>query len=155
MDRHQVAAWVAAYERAWRRPGTEALAEIFTPDATYLLGPYEEPVVGLPAIERMWEDGRDGPDEVFAMTSETTAVDGNTAVVRVEVRYGEPVQQEYRDLWVMRFADDGRCEWFEEWPFWPGKPYTARTPATERGYVVSGRRRLGSGTAPRRYRPRS
>jgi hypothetical protein len=40
-------------------------------------------------------------------------------VVRIEVRYGRPVRQEYRDLWVLRLDDDGRCSWFEEWPFWP------------------------------------
>jgi SnoaL-like protein len=120
-----VAGWVAAYERAWRAPGTGALAEIFTGDATYRQGPYDEPVTGLPAIARMWEAERDGPDEVFRMTSDVIAVDGDTAVVRVEVSYGEPVWQEYRDLWVLRFASDGRCSWFEEWPFWPEQPHMA------------------------------
>jgi hypothetical protein len=51
---------------------------------------------------------------------------GRDAVVRVEVRYGDPVSQEYRDLWVLRFADDGRVEDFEEWAYWPDKPYTSR-----------------------------
>ena len=36
-----------------------------------------------------------------------------------------PVTQEYRDLWILRFAPDGRVEDFEEWAFWPDKPYTA------------------------------
>jgi hypothetical protein len=35
------------------------------------------------------------------------------------------VTQEYRDLWIMRFDDDGRCCAYEEWPFWPGQPHTA------------------------------
>jgi ketosteroid isomerase-like protein len=126
VTREQVARWVAAYERAWRAPGTGALAGIFTGDATYRQGPYDEPVTGLPAIARMWEAERDGPDEVFRMTSDVIAVDGDAAVVRVEVSYGEPVRQEYRDLWVLRFASDGRCAWFEEWPFWPEHPYAAR-----------------------------
>lgn len=125
MDREQVRAWVAAYEQAWRSPGTDALAGIFTPDASYRQGPYVEPVVGLPAIARMWEETRDGPDEVFTMTSEVVAVDGDVGVVRAEVRYGDPVDQEYRDLWIMRFAPDGRCRAYEEWPFWPGQPFTA------------------------------
>jgi hypothetical protein len=122
VSREQVAGWVAAYERAWRTPGTATLAEIFTPNATYRQGPYDEPVVELPAIRRMWEEERQGPDEVFRMTSDIVAVDGATAVVRVEVGYGDPVRQEYRDLWVMRFAGDGRCASFEEWPFWPERP---------------------------------
>jgi uncharacterized protein (TIGR02246 family) len=127
MDRNEVATWLAAYERAWRSSGTDALAEIFTPDAIYLQGPYVEPVGGLDAIGRMWEATRDGPDEPFEMTSEIVAVDGDTAVARVEVHYHRPTNQEYRDLWIMRFTADGRCRWFEEWPFWPGKPYTAAT----------------------------
>src|SRR5690349_20226067 len=109
MDRDQVARWVALYEHAWRAPGTDELATIFTPDASYLQAPYRSPVLGLADIATMWEQHRDGPDEVFRMSSEVVAVDGDTAVVRVEVRYGNPVDQEYRDLWVLRFATDGRC----------------------------------------------
>lgn len=116
--------WIAAYERAWRTPGTEALATIFTPQASYRQGPYQEPVIGLPSIARMWENERDGPDEVFQMTREIVAVEGDTAVARVEVRYGHPVDREYRDLWIMRFVEDGRCNSFEEWPFLPGQPTT-------------------------------
>jgi hypothetical protein len=53
------------------------------------------------------------------------AVEGDTAVVRLEVRYGDPLSQEYRDLWVLRFAEDGRVADFEEWAYWPGKPFAA------------------------------
>ena len=41
------------------------------------------------------------------------------------MRYGDPVRQEYRDLWVLRFGADGRVEDFEEWAYWPGKPHSA------------------------------
>jgi ketosteroid isomerase-like protein len=123
-DRAMVTRWLADYEAAWRAPGTGGLAEIFAADATYRQAPYEEPVVGLDAIRRMWDEERDGPDEVFTMATDIVAVDGPTAVVRAEVRYGNPVSQEYRDLWVMRLRDDGRCDWFEEWPFWPEETTT-------------------------------
>jgi hypothetical protein len=122
VGRDGVGEWVAGYERAWRSPGTAALAGLFTADATYQQGPYDEQVAGLAAIGRMWEAERAGPDEVFRMTSEVVAVDGDTAVVRMEVLYGDPVQQEFRDLWVIRFAADGRCAAFEEWPFSPKSP---------------------------------
>lgn len=124
MDAEAVASWVAGYERAWRSPGTSQLASLFTEDATYLQEPYAEPVTGLAAIARMWEAERDGPAEVFRMTSEIVAVDGAVAVVRAEVGYGEPILQEWRDLWVVRFAADGRCAAFEEWAFAPrpGRP---------------------------------
>ena len=67
----------------------------------------------------MWEEGRDGPDEAFELESEIVTVEGDTGVVRVEVRYGVPVAQTYRDLWLVRLDNEGRCTAFEEWPFWP------------------------------------
>lgn len=125
IDRALVRRWLTGYEAAWRAPGTAGLAGLFTGDATYLKSPYEQPVTGLDAIKRMWDEERDGPDEVFTIAADIVAVDNPTAVVRAEVRYGDPPGQEYRDLWVIRFAGDGRCAWFEEWPYWPGRPYQA------------------------------
>jgi ketosteroid isomerase-like protein len=120
IDRASVRAWVDAYERAWRAPGTDALATLFTEDATYSMEPYGEPARGLTAISALWERERVGADETFTMTSEVVAVEGDTAVVRLEVEYFDQPRQ-YRDLWVLRFADDGRCVAFEEWPYSPGR----------------------------------
>jgi ketosteroid isomerase-like protein len=125
-DRTTVSRWLAGYEAAWRSPGTDQLAGLFSADATYLHSPYEQPVIGLDAIRRMWDAERDGPDEVFTLATEIIAVDGPMAVVRAEVRYGDPPRQEYRDLWIIRLADHGHCSWFEEWPYWPGRGYLAR-----------------------------
>jgi ketosteroid isomerase-like protein len=124
-DRATVSRWLAGYEAAWRAPDTAGLADLFTGGATYLKSPYERPITGLDAIKRMWEEEREGPAEVFALVTDILAVEGPTAVVRAEVRYGHPPGREYRDLWVIRLAGDGRCAWFEEWPFWPGRPYSA------------------------------
>ena len=124
-DRATVRQWLAGYEAAWRAAGTTRLADLFTRDASYLKSPYEQPVTGLDAIGRMWEAERQGPDEVFTVATDILAVDGQVAVVRAEVHYGEPLRQEYRDLWVIRLDDDGLCSWFEEWPYWPGRPYAA------------------------------
>ena len=125
-DRALVSRWLAGYEAAWRSPGTASLADLFTADASYLQSPYEVPVTGLDAIMRMWDAEREGPDEVFTLATDILAVDGPVAVVRAEVRYGDPLRQEYRDLRVIRLDDDGRCSWFEEWPYWPGLSFSAR-----------------------------
>lgn len=119
MDRAGVERWVAAYERVWRSPGTDGLAQIFVPNATYLPSPWDRPLEGLGAISAFWEQQREGPDEEFTMTSEIVAVDGQTVVVRVFVEYHAPGGLRWRDLWVLRFADDGRCSAFEEWAFAP------------------------------------
>jgi ketosteroid isomerase-like protein len=119
MTGEQVADWIAAYERAWRTPGTDTLEQLFTEDASYRQGPYDEPVAGLPAIRLMWEAEREGPDEEFRLTSEVVVAGAGTAVARLHVRYGDPSFQEWRNLWVLRFTEDGRCEAFEEWPMAP------------------------------------
>jgi hypothetical protein len=132
MDRAQLSEWLLAYERAWRTPGTEVLAHLFTEDASYSTAPYESPHRGLAAIARMWEVERASADEDFSMSSEIVAVEGDAGVVRVEVRYRAAAEREeranrrrreYRDLWIVHLNGDGLCFHFEEWPFWPpGQP---------------------------------
>lgn len=119
MTREQLTAWLEGYERAWRSPGTAALTELFTEDATYSTAPYENPHRGLASIARMWEAERHGPNEDFEMRSEIVAVEGDHGIARVQVRYGEPKGTEYRDLWVIGLTESGRCFHFEEWAFWP------------------------------------
>jgi ketosteroid isomerase-like protein len=120
--REQVAAWVDRYEAAWRSPSAEALLDVFSEDASYRQGPYHQELVGLHTIAAMWERERAGPDELFTLQSEVVAVEGDSAVVRAEVQYGDPPVREYRDLWVVRFDERGLAVAFEEWPFWPGHP---------------------------------
>ncbi len=122
VERAQIEQWVAGYERAWRRTGTRGLGDLFAPGATYLVSPWARTVAGPAAIAELWEAERNSADEVFTLASDVVAVDGDTAVVRVAVDYGEPVTSRWRDLWVLRFDADGRCSAFEEWPFAPDQP---------------------------------
>lgn len=122
MDHTAVLAWVDGYERAWRSPGTETLGDLFAADIAYQASPWADPLIGLPAVTEFWESGRDGADEPFTMESEVVAADDRTAVVRVEVEYKRDTPGLWRDLWILRFDDTGRCVWFEEWPFAPGQP---------------------------------
>ncbi|QJW37735.1 YybH family protein [Cellulosimicrobium protaetiae] len=121
--RERVVAWVGAYEGAWRASDTTAVERLFTPDATYLRSPYDDaPLHGHDAIRGFW---RADEGATFTVTAEPVAVEWPDAVVRLEVRYLAPDEQDYRDLWVLRFAPDGRVAHFEEWPYWPGRSYTA------------------------------
>lgn len=111
----------ASLANPWRPWARRALGALFAPEASYSTAPFEHPYRGLAAIAAMWQAERRGPDEPFTMATEVVAVDAErrTGVLRVEVRYGEPAAQTYRDLWIVRFDGPGRCEHFEEWPFWP------------------------------------
>ena len=130
VDRAKLRDWIDLYVRLWRIEGTDRLDELFAPDASYSTGPYEKPHVGLDAISRMWEAERQGHDELFEIESEVIAVEGDIGVARIGVHYGEPRDQDYRDLWIVRFDASGRCVHFEEWPFWPpgSKGATAASP---------------------------
>ena len=122
MDHDDVRQWVTLYERAWRSPSTEMLAELFTEQASYVVSPWKDPIVGLADIAEFWGAEQDGPEEQFQMTSEIVAVEGDTAVVRVQVDYESARPSRWRDLWVLRLEEDGRCSGFEEWPFAPDQP---------------------------------
>jgi len=115
--------WVRGYERAWRDSDRDAVGRLFTEDARYRRSPYETSEVGHAAIRAFWAEDE---GQTFTMSADPVAVEDRNAVVRVEVHYGTPTEQEYRDLWVLQFADDGRVEDFEEWAYWPGRSYTAR-----------------------------
>jgi ketosteroid isomerase-like protein len=122
MERTTVMAWVDAYERAWRANDAAAIPALFTEDAHYRRSPYTRPLVGHEALRGFWAE-----DEglSFTMRAQPVAVDGRVAVVRVTVNYLAPAPQEYTDLWLLRFTEDDLVEDFEEWAYWPDKPYTA------------------------------
>lgn len=126
MDRDGVMRWVAGYERAWRDGDQDAVAQLFTEDAAYRTSPYAPAAVGHAAIGALWlrDEG-----ESFTVRTEPVAVEGRDAVVQLEVRYGDPVRAEFRDLWVLRFAADGRVEDFEEW-YWSPEPDPGDTEPT-------------------------
>lgn len=121
VQRDSVERWIEGYERAWRSPGTDLLGSLFAIEATYQTAPYERPHRGLAAIAELWEAEREGAEDSFEMTSELVAVDGATAVARVEVAYRHPIDRHYRDIWIVRFDEAGLCSAFEEWPFWPSE----------------------------------
>jgi ketosteroid isomerase-like protein len=115
-------AWVRDYEGAWRAADIAAVPRLFTEDVRYRRSPYEPAEVGHDALRAFWAE--DAGHE-FTVEAQPVAVEAHVAVVRLLVRYTAPEQQEYSDLWLLRFAADGRVADFEEWAYWPGRAYTA------------------------------
>jgi len=119
MNRTVVQEWIKGYVQAWRSPGTAKLSELFSEDTTYRVSPWKQPIQGLHELGLFWEQSRSGPDEVFTFKSEMVAIEGTTAVARIEVRYEHDTPGEWRDIWVIKFNQRGLCQTFEEWPFSP------------------------------------
>ena len=122
VTRNDVARWIAEYERAWREEDLDAVARLFGDDARYRVSPYEPAAVGHDAIRQLW---RGDAGRTFSMQAVVVAVEDDVAVARVDVVYETPVVQEYKDVWILRFARDGRVTEYEEWAFWPDKPFIA------------------------------
>jgi uncharacterized protein (TIGR02246 family) len=60
----QIESWLDAYGRAWEARDPEAAARLFTPDATYQWGPFEEPLPGRDAIRQRWAQATEAQKEV-------------------------------------------------------------------------------------------
>jgi hypothetical protein len=94
------------------------VAELFSDDAAYYTDPFREPRRGLTEIEEYWLISGDSPDAFDAQYT-PLAVTSDLAVVIGFSRYFDEsrshVDKEYANIFVLRFATDGRCSEYREW----------------------------------------
>ena len=107
----EIESWIAGYEKAWATDDPADVAVLFTEDAEYFTAPYAEAITPREAIVEWWVAESEPDDPTFAWglvaLTETTAV--------VEARTIYPSDRTYLNLWVIRFAEDGRACSFTEW----------------------------------------
>jgi hypothetical protein len=123
MTRDDVQAWLDGYVEAWRTYDPERIGALFTEDAEYRYHPWDEPVRGREAIVRSWvspeggASGRDAPG-TYDARYQPYVVDGERAVAVGSSDYfaaDGSIAQRYRNVFLLRFDDDGRCASFTEW----------------------------------------
>ena len=118
MDRTGFQRWLDGYAAAWRSNDRATIEALFSEDARYFYGPYEEPVVGRAAIADGWLEDRDEPDEWNASYA-PLAIDGGVCVAIGESRYLLPdrtaERTAYSNIFLCRFDGEGRCTEFREW----------------------------------------
>src|SRR5579875_3345310 len=113
MDAHDaVEGWIARYEQAWASNDPDEVRALFTEDGEYRFHPWEAPTAGHDAIVEAWLDAQDEADD-HTFSWSLLAADGPTAVVQGRTAYTDG--DVYLNLWVIRFADDGRARAFTEW----------------------------------------
>ena len=116
-DTATVTAWVTAYRTAWGSNLDADIRALFTDDGDYLFGPSDEPVHGIDAIVATWLSRAEGPDDT-TFSWNVVAIDDDLAFVQGKVDYTDG--QLFDNLWVIRFAADGRATSFTEW--WMKRP---------------------------------
>ncbi len=118
MDRDGFHAWLVRYVDAWRLNDATAIGDLFSLDVRYAFDPFDEAVVGRPAVVAAWLADPDEPGS-WEADYEVLAVDGDTYVAHGRTRYltddRSVVDREFANVFVCRFDDDGRCRDFTEW----------------------------------------
>lgn len=104
--------WIQGYLAAWSSNDPAQIMALFTTDASYRTEPYSDPWVGHQDIVDGWLSIADEPDgftfdwSPLVLTPELSVVQGTT-------RYSAGTT--YSNLWLIRFAADGRAREFTEW----------------------------------------
>lgn len=119
MTHADVQDWLDRYIAAWRANERAPIEALFTEDIVYRYRPYESHPhdEGIDAVVEAWlGDTRDEPD-AWDAAYEPFAVEGDRAVATGWSRYratAEEPERTYHNVFLMRFAPDGRCAEFIE-----------------------------------------
>lgn len=118
MTHQELQDWLDRYIDAWRANERELIAALFTEDAVYRYNPYRDDLAlrGQAAIVAGWLEEDDDP-ESWEARYDPYAIEGDRAVATGWSRYaataGEP-ERTYHNVFLLRFAADGRCSEFTE-----------------------------------------
>ena len=117
--RERVQRWLEAYVTAWRTYDPVLIAALWTDDAVWHR-PFSIRATGSAEITAEWLRDRDeygfsdfdAHYEPIAMDAGLVVVHGRTVFYADGTR---DVDTAFDNLWLLRFADDGRCSEFHEW----------------------------------------
>lgn len=109
--------WLSDYKRAWETRDAELAVRLFTPDASYREQPFEPAQHGQDGVRSYWTaataDQRD-----IQFTSSVLALNGSTGIAHWHAEFtraSSGVLVALDGIFVLEFADDGRCRDLKEW----------------------------------------
>jgi hypothetical protein len=102
-----------AYVLAWSTNQADDIAALFTEDAVYDNQTADGEWSGLAEIITGWQETDDNEDN-WEFEWQPLVETEDMAVITGRTRYSEPPIS-YRNLFVIRFREDGRCYDFTEW----------------------------------------
>jgi nuclear transport factor 2 (NTF2) superfamily protein len=116
LTRDRFASWLTGYVEAWRSRDPQRIGDLFSEDCSYSYRAGHQTVVGREAIVKAWLDDEDTGS--WEAAYEPLAIDQEIHVAVGETRYydeASAVRDEYGNIFVCRFDDEGRCTEFSEW----------------------------------------
>ncbi len=109
--------WLHAYGRAWETLDPEAAVRLFADDVEYHETPFDAPAQGLDGVREYWTSNT-GLQREVAFRYEILAVVGLRGIARWQAGYVRPatgVRARLDGVFVLDFAEDGRCRCLREW----------------------------------------
>ena len=116
LTRDQFASWLGRYVEAWRSRDADVIGDLFSADCAYSYRGGHDVVSGREEIVQGWRAEEEGGS--WEAAYEPLAIDDQVHVSIGWTRYfdeGGLVRDEYSNIFVCRFDDDGRCLEFSEW----------------------------------------
>ena len=105
--------WIEGYKKAWESNAPDDIRALFTDDARYLTSPTSEWREGIDAIIEGWIADQDQPGD-YTFEYSVLEDSGTFAAVRGVTDYTGADRPVYDNLWLIRFAPDGRATEFTE-----------------------------------------
>jgi ketosteroid isomerase-like protein len=117
-----ISSWIEAYQAASKSDDPAAIAALFTEDAEYHTGPFEDPWRGRDTIVREWIARGDSGVE-WDFRYEVLATEGSRTIVEAWTSYTSPeYPHAFNNVWLIDLDADGRARLFKEW--WIEDPAT-------------------------------
>jgi hypothetical protein len=113
MDRSAFINWVEGYIRAWNSNEPQEIGALFSSDASYYTGPFDEPWSGREVIIDEWLGRKDEPGS-YTFEYELVATEGDLGIIRALTRYLNP-PREYSNIWFIKLNESGESVEFIEW----------------------------------------
>jgi ketosteroid isomerase-like protein len=120
MDTKKLAEWCDVYKRAWENQDADLFVNLFTDDCTYRETPFTEPIPGH-AFHAFWQDLAKREQDNHIEFEILGRASGNRVILQWEARTTSLATSEHLEgsgIFVLTFADNGRCSDVREWQHW-------------------------------------
>ena len=117
LTRDGFADWLDRYIAAWRTNEPSDIGDLFSEDVTYSQDGGQTVIVGREAVVKDWLESAYAPDDAWEAAYEPLAIEDQICVGVGSTRYlrQDGVREDFSNIFVCRFDDDGRCCELREW----------------------------------------
>jgi len=110
--------WLDAYGHAWETRDPQAIAELFTEEATYQETPFVEPMRGRAAIREYWMNAVVRTQQQIRFGYEILAVAGDSCIAHwwaSFIRVATQARVKLDGIFLLTFTSGGLCRELREW----------------------------------------